>query len=106
MFDQGVILCEKAPRRWSACLVLLDESGLLMAPLVRRSWSLRGQPPTQKQKAGYREKVSVAGALWLTPLRDRLGLSYETIVNGYFNNEAVAGFLGDVLDELGGRAVV
>jgi len=77
-----------------------------MAPLVRRSWSLRGLPPTQKQKAGQREKVSVAGALWLTPWRDRLGLSYQTIVNGYFNNEAVAGFLGDVLDELGGRAIV
>jgi hypothetical protein len=86
--------------------VLLDESGLLMAPLVRRSWALRGQPPVLKQKARHREKVSVAAALWLTPRRDRLGLSFQTIVDGYFNNEAVAGFLGDVLDELGGPAVV
>src|SRR5205085_9952042 len=77
-----------------------------MAPLVRRSWALRGQPPVMKQKVRHREKVSVAGALWLTPSRDRLGLSFETIVNGYFNNEAVAGFLGDVLDELRGPAVV
>ena len=64
----------------------MDESGLLMGPLVRRSWALRGQPPVLKQKARHREKVSVAAALWLTPLRDRLGLAFQTLVNGYFNN--------------------
>src|SRR5262249_23119655 len=58
------------------------------------------------QKAGHREKVSVAGGLWLTPLRERLGLFYQTIVNGYFNNEAVAGFVDDVLDELGGPIIL
>ncbi len=77
-----------------------------MAPLVRRSWAPKGQPPVIRQKANHREKVSVAAALWLTPLRDRLGLSFQTIVDGYFNNEAVAGFLGDVMGELGGPAVV
>jgi len=76
-----------------------------MAPLVRRSWSVRGQPPRMKQKVSHREKVSVAGALWLTPLRNRLGLSFQTIVNGYFNNEAVAGFYGDVLEHLNGPAI-
>src|SRR5207249_253526 len=34
---------QKARRR-GACLLLLDESGLLMAPLLRRSWALRGHP--------------------------------------------------------------
>ena len=70
----------------------MDDSGLLMAPLVRRSWALRGHPPQQKHKAGYREKVSVAAALWLTPSRDRLGLAYQTLVNGYFTNVEVAEF--------------
>jgi DDE superfamily endonuclease len=68
----------------------MDESGLLMAPLVRRSWALRGHPPRQEQKGGHREKVSVAAALWLTPARDRLGLAYQTLVNGYFGNMEVA----------------
>src|SRR4051794_18531238 len=77
-----------------------------MAPLVRRSWSLRGHPPVLKQKGAHREKVSAAGALWLTPLRDRLGLSFQTIINGYFNNEAVAAFLGDVCEELDGAVIV
>ena len=73
--------------------MLLDESGLLMAPLLRRSWSLRGQPWQLKQKTGHREKVSVAAALWLRPWRDRLTLAYQTLVNGYFTNEGVAEFL-------------
>src|SRR5262245_22213812 len=64
-----------------------------MAPLLRRSWALKGQPPESKHKAGHREKVSVAAALWLTPRRHRLRLAYQTLVNGYFNNEAVADFL-------------
>lgn len=71
-----------------------------MAPLLRRSWALRGQPPEQKQKAGHREKVSVAAALWLPPARDRLHLAYQTLVNGYFSNVEVAEFLQCAVDGL------
>jgi transposase len=91
---------KRQARRRGACLMLLDESGLLMAPLRRRSWSLRGQPPQMKQKAAHREKVSVIGALWLTPLRDRLTLSYHTLVNDYFSNVEVAEFLSGALQWL------
>lgn len=86
--------------------MLLDESGLLMAPLVRRSWALKGLPPLLQQKVGHREKVSVASALWLTPPRDRLELTFQTIVNGYFANEAIADFLRTVVPALGGPVVV
>jgi transposase len=78
--------------------LLLDESGLLMAPLLRRSWALRGEPPVSKHKAAHREKVSVAAAVWLPPLRDRLHLAYQTLVNGYFTNVEVAEFLGQALE--------
>jgi transposase len=96
---------QKARRR-GACLLLLDESGLLMAPLLRRSWALRGNPPESKYKAGHRQKVSVAAALWLTPLRDRLGLAYQTLVNGYFSNWEVAQFLGCAVQGLPGPVIV
>ena len=76
-----------------------------MAPLVRRSWAPRGHPPVMKQKAGHREKVSVAAALWLPPLRDRLGLAYQTLVNGYFNNAEVAEFLGCAVEGLPGPVI-
>src|SRR2546430_1105874 len=59
---------KRKARRRGACLLLMDESGLLMAPLLRRSWALRGHPPKSKFKAGPREKVSVAAAFWLPPL--------------------------------------
>ena len=95
----------KASRR-GACLLLLDESGLLMAPLRRRSWALRGQPPRMEQKARHREKVSVAGALWLSPSRDRLGLAFQTLANGYFTNVEVADFLCGALQWLPGPLVV
>lgn len=97
---------KRMARERGACLMLLDESGLLMAPLRRRSWSLRGQPLQMKEKAGHREKVSVIGALWLTPSRDRLTLAYQTMVNGYFSNVEVAEFLSGALQWLSEPLVV
>jgi transposase len=84
----------------------MDESGLLMAPTVRRSWAPKGHPPEIRPPASHRHKVSVAGALWLSPARRRLGLFFETITDGYFNNEAVAAFLEDLLRHLGEPVVV
>jgi transposase len=85
---------------------LIDESGLLMAPLVRRTWSPRGQTPALAQEGGKREKVSVAGTLWLSPRRDRLGLFARTLVNEYFDPWYSAAFLEALLKELTGRVVV
>lgn len=84
----------------------MDESGLLMAPTVRRSWSPIGHPSEIRPKAGHRQKVSVAGALWLSPSRRRLGLFFQTIADGYFNNEAVAEFVEDLLRRLRRRVVI
>ena len=99
---------QKKARRQDARIVLIDESGLLMAPLVRRTWAPRGQTPSLLQfgAAGPREKVSVAAALWLSPHRDRLGLYARTLVNQYFNSWYVATFLEAMMSELPGRFVV
>jgi hypothetical protein len=50
-------------RRGGAAILLLDESGLLMAPLVRHSWAPRGHPPVIEPKARHPEKVLVAAAI-------------------------------------------
>lgn len=76
-----------------------------MAPLLRRSWALRGQPPESKYKAAHREKVSVAAAFWLTPLRDRLAVAYQALVNGYFTNVEVADFLSGAVQGLPGPVI-
>ena len=91
---------QRNARRRNACLLLLDESGLLMAPLLRRRWALRGHPPPSKYKSGHREKVSVAAALWLPPGRQRLHLAYRTLVHGYFDNAEVAEFLRGAVEGL------
>jgi hypothetical protein len=96
---------QKKARRQGAHIALIDESGLLMAPLVRRTWALRGQAPVLDQ-CGTRQKVSVAAALWLSPRRERLGLCFQTLPNGYFDNWYVAAFLEAMLRELAGRFVV
>jgi hypothetical protein len=85
---------------------VIDESGLLMAPLVRRTWALRGQTPELAQRGSKREKVSVAAAVWLSPRRDRLGLFARTLVDDYFDNWSSAAFLEALLKELPGRVVV
>jgi putative transposase len=84
----------------------VDESGLLMAPLLRRSWALRGQPAEHRHKAGHREKVSVAAALWLRRWRDRPALAYQTLVNGYFTNVEVAEFLSGAVAGLPDPVIV
>jgi hypothetical protein len=98
---------QKKARRQHARIALIDESGLLMAPLVRRTWAPRGQTPDFVQRGGGpRQKVSVAAALWLAPRRDRLGLYSKTLVNGYFDNWHVAAFLEAIMHDLDGRFVV
>jgi len=77
-----------------------------MAPLVRRTWALRGQTPELAQRSGAREKVSIAAALWLSPRRDRLGLYFKTLVNSYFNNWSMTAFLEAMMHDLDGRFVV
>jgi hypothetical protein len=102
----GLAAHQKKARRRGASILLMDESGLLMAPLVRRSWAPEGQPSAIEQKARHREKVSVAAALWLAPGRARLGLAYETVVGGYFTPETIGEFLHAALQGWDRRFVV
>ena len=84
----------------------MDESGVLMTPVVRRTWAVRGQTPVLTQQMGRREKVSVAGALWMPPHRDRLEWFSQTLVNTYYDTQCVAVFLELLLEEVGGPLVL
>jgi transposase len=87
--------------------MFIDESGLLMAPLVRRTWAVRGRRPILRQRGRHREKVSVTGAYWWAPGRRRsLGFVYETLPDAYYNNERTAAFLGRVMRRTAGRVIV
>jgi transposase len=85
---------------------LIDESGLMMGPLLRRTWAPEGQTPTIPQRGAHRQKVSVAAAILLSPRRDHLGLYYHTLAGGYFDNWYVTAFVEAMLKERDGRFVV
>jgi transposase len=97
---------KKKARRQGARIALIDESGLMMAPLLRRTWAPRGQAPALVQAGGHRKKVSVAAALWLSPRRDHLGLYSHTLADGYFDNWYMTAFLEAMPRDLPGRFVV
>lgn len=50
--------------------MFLDESGFLMAPLVRRSWAPAGQTPVLHQRGAHHRKVSAIAALCVSPQRN------------------------------------
>jgi transposase len=93
-------------RRHDAHLVLVDESGFLLAPLVRRTLAVKGETPTLAQRVRHREKVSLAAALWLSPLRDEVGLFYRPLLNDSFDGLRSAILLERLVRHLHGRIVV
>jgi putative transposase len=89
-----------------AHLVLIDETGLFLNPLVRRTWALVGQTPVLDADGGHRDKVSVIGGLSVSPAKGRLGLYFATEPNGFFTADKVVGFLRDLLRHLRGNVTV
>jgi putative transposase len=85
---------------------LIDETGLFLNPLVRRSWSRIGRTPVLDGDGGQRKKVSVIGAMSVSPVAHRLGFYFATEVGGYFTADHVVTFLRDVLKHLRGPVVV
>lgn len=56
--------------------MFIDETGLLMQPLVRRTWAPRGQTPVMDCWSRHK-RLSVIGALTLAPRRRRIGLYFS-----------------------------
>lgn len=66
---------------------------MLMAPLVRRSWSLRGHTPLLRQRGRCYQKVSVIAALCIAPTRDRLALYFRLHPDANIDAECAMNFL-------------
>jgi transposase len=97
---------QKKARDLHAPLIFSDESGLLLAPLIRTTQSPRGHTPLLIHRASHRRKVSVAAALSLSPVRGHVRLHYQTLVNAYFNSERYALFLRELLHDMRGPLVL
>jgi transposase len=93
-------------RQQKAHLALIDESGFLMMPLVRRSLAPKGHPPVLKHKAKHRQKVSVAAALTVSPVAARAGLYFRTYPDSFVDAEKSARFVRQLLRHLRGPVIV
>lgn len=85
---------------------MIDETGLFLNPVVRRTWSLIGQTPTLDSDGGQRHKVSVIGGVSVSPTAQRLGLYFATEPDGFFTAEKIVPFLRDLLKHLRGNVIV
>ena len=86
--------------------MLIDETGLFLNPVVRRSWAVIGRTPVIDADGGHRGKVSVIGGVSVSPTARRLGLYFATAPGGYFAAGEVVEFLRDLLKYLRGKVVV
>jgi transposase len=86
--------------------VFLDESGLLMAPLVRRTWAPCGVTPILRQRTRSREKVSVVGVVTISPRRRRLGLYVALYPNANVSAPVLIQFLRDLRRHVRGPLVL
>lgn len=64
-----------------------------MGPLLRRSWSPRGQTPILMQRGRSRRKVSVIGALVISPRRGRVRGYFGVLPDANFDGQSILAFL-------------
>ena len=97
----GLAPPKKRASRLKAWIVFLDETGMLMAPLVRRSWAPAGQTPILFQRTRSHKKVSVIAALCVAPKRDRVRLYFRLHQDANIRTPHVCDFLGQLSRQLG-----
>jgi transposase len=66
---------EKA-RRQGRTVVLIDESGFMLQPVVRRTWAVRGMTPMLRRSERH-DRLTAIGALSPSPERRRAGLYFR-----------------------------
>ncbi len=96
----------KKTARRKAWLVFIDESGLLMAPLVRRTWSLKGQTPVFLQRAHFHKKVSAIAALCVSPDKQNVRLYFRLQPGESIGADLVLCFIKELDRQLDDPAVL
>ncbi len=77
-----------------------------MAPLVRRTWAPIGQTPILYQRTGAREKVSIIGAITVSPRRRRVGLYFSLLPGQNVTTETLIPFPRQLRRHIGGRFIL
>jgi putative transposase len=64
-----------------------------MGPLRRRTWAPRGHTPRLRQLGRSRRKVSIIGALVISPRRHRVRAYFDVLPEANYDGEAVLAFV-------------
>jgi transposase len=81
----------KKARRERRTIVLLDQSGFMLQPTVRRTWAPQGPTPIHS-RGDRHDRLSVTGAITVSPLQKRLGL-YFSIASANITGDDVFAFV-------------
>jgi len=83
---------------------VLDETGLMLQPVVRRTWGPEGQTPLLYSWDRH-DRLSALGALTVSPRRRRFGL-YVSAQEANLRAADVARFLRELYRHVGKRLIV
>ncbi len=106
MGEEDLAPDQKKTTRLKAWLVFLDESGFLMAPVVRRGWRPRSSPSVLLQRTRSHKKVSAIAALCVPPTRDGVRLTFRLHPDANVDSARVIQFLRHLDRHLPGPIVL
>lgn len=106
MDQAGLAEGKKNAKRLNTWIAFLDESGFLMAPLVRRTWNPRGRTPILYESGRHRRKVSAIAALCVSPRRDDVRLYFRLHPDANIHGVEVVGFLRLLVRQLGAICLI
>jgi len=89
-----------------AALVFLDESGFSLVSPLKRTWAPRGQTPRVRTSLSHWERVSLLGAVQVTPDGQRVKLHTHTYYKRNLTGLEVIAFLEQLLREISGPIVL
>ncbi len=90
----------------NAPIVFVDESGVMLAPFVRRSWAPRGQTPILRQRGAHRQKVSVIAAISIRIDRRQASLYFRTYPEVSIDRTRIPPFLGQLRRHIRGPFIL
>ena len=96
MENQRILPDKKKAKRLNAHIVMPDESGFMMEPLVRRTLAPRGETPILKC-GDYHQKVSGISAITISPKRKKIDLCFKLLPdNKNVKGPDIVNFLRDL----------
>ena len=96
--------CKKNASRLAAHIVFIDESGFLLIPTVRKTWSPVGQTPVLRYRYRH-DRISAISGIAVSPRRFHCTL-YCQLYEDNIQGEEVAMFVRHLMRQIPGHLIV